>query len=96
MKVELVIITGEGHDEDAFAHGLEFELSEIPRTGECINLSRPDQSGSSTFVVRAVHWALDYKNCDPKSHRVGKATVVTLECEFVLGPYDYEEHKDIR
>jgi len=97
MRVQLVIVTDDTQDEDVFAHGLEFEMPEVPRVGECVVLSRPDQAGSTSFIVTAVHWGLKYpeKNLHPRAdaHVVGEAGVVTLECEFVLGPSVSEEHK---
>ncbi len=93
MRVQLVILTDQDHDENTFAHGLEFDLPEIPRTGECVVLSRPGQAGSSSFIVRAVHWNLKHPDSNPNAHGVGEAVMVTLECEFAIGPYDQEEHK---
>ena len=93
MRVQLVIITDQGHDKDAFAHGLEFDLPEIPRTGETVVLSRPGQAGSSSFIIRAVHWNLKHPDSTPNAHGVGGVVMVTLECEFELCPYDLEEHK---
>jgi len=96
MRVEFVLAPVE--DEEPH-HRLVFEMPGVPQTGDCVTISRPDQSGNTEFVVSRICWTLDYRDTG-SSHYVGETVVgttssVTVECEFVAGPFSSEEHKRI-
>ena len=94
MRVELILEPVEGEEPH---HKLEFEMPGAPRTGDCVTISRPGQSGCTDFIVRRTCWTLDYPEMESKHHAgecvVGSTSSVAVECEFVAGPYSAEEHK---
>jgi len=94
MRVELVLVPIE--DEEPH-HKLVFEMPGVPQPGDCVTISRPGQSGSSEFIVKRTCWTLDHPETGSIHHAgesiVGVTTAVTVECEFVAGPYSFEEHK---
>lgn len=94
MKVEIVLVP----IEDKEPHQkLMFEMPGVPRAGDRVTISRPDQSGNTEFVVSRSCWALDYPETGSIHHAgesiVGSTISVTVECEFVAGAYSSEEHK---
>ena len=94
MRVELALVPIE--DEEPH-HKLVFEMPGVPQTGDCVTISRPGQSGNTEFIVSRTCWTLDYPETGSIHHAgesvVGNTTSVTVECEFVAGPYSFEEHK---
>ena len=78
--------------------GLVFEMPGVPMAGDGVSISRPGQEGCTNFIVRRTCWDLDYPEEGP-AHRyagesvIGTTNAVTVECEFVVGPYSSEEHK---
>ncbi len=96
MKVELVLVPVE--DEEPH-HKLLFEMPGVPRAGDCVMISRPGQSGSTEFIVSRTCWTLDYPEAGSIHHAgepiIGTTSSVTVECEFVAGPYSSEEHKSV-
>jgi hypothetical protein len=94
MRVELVLMPIQ--DEEPH-HRLMFEMPGVPQAGDCLTISRPGQSGHTEFVVRRACWTLEHP-CTGSPHHAGEIVVgttnaVTVECEFVAGPYSSEEHK---
>ncbi len=96
MRVELVLAPV-GEEEPH--HRLVFEMPGVPRTGDCVTVSRPDQSGNTEFVVKRTCWTLDHPETGSTHHAgesvVGTTTSVTVECEFVAGAFSSEEHKRV-
>jgi len=96
MRVELVLVPVE--DEEPH-HNLAFEMPGVPRTGDCVTISRPGQSGNTELIVSSVCWALDYPETGSIHHAgetvVGTTNSVTVACEFVAGSYSSEEHKSV-
>ena len=96
MKVELVLAPLEVEEPH---HRLVFEMPGVPRTGDCVTVSRPDQSGNTEFVVNRTCWILDHPETGSPYHIgesvVGTTASVTVECEFVAGPLSSEEHKRV-
>ncbi len=96
MRVELVLTPLE---EEEPHHRLVFEMPGVPRTGDCVTISRPGQSGNTEFVVNRTYWTLDHPETGSTHHAgeslVGTTTSVTVECEFVAGPFSSEEHKRV-
>jgi len=96
MKVELVLVPIE--DEEP-RHTLVFEMPGVPRAGDCVTISRPCQSGSTEFIVSRTCWTLDHPETGSIHHAgesvVGVTTSVTVECQFVAGPYSFEEHRRV-
>lgn len=94
MKVELVLAPL--GDEEPH-HKLVFEMPGVPQTGDCVTISRPDQSGNTEFVVSRTCWTLDHPESGSMHHAgesvTGTTNSVTVECEFVAGPFSSEEHK---
>ncbi|MDH5411769.1 MAG: hypothetical protein OEY16_10315 [Alphaproteobacteria bacterium] len=94
MRVEFVFIPLEGKEPD---HGLAFEMPGIPQKGDHVTITRPGQAGAASFIVRRIHWTLDYPG--PAMARcgarpvVGTTTAAIVECEFEPGPFSFEEHK---
>jgi len=96
MKVELVLVPLEDKDP---RHTLLFEMPGVPRAGDCVTISQPGQSGSAEFIVNRTCWTLDYPEAGSMHHAgefvVGTTSAVSVECEFVAGPYSFEEHKSV-
>jgi hypothetical protein len=94
MKVELVLSPIE---EEVPHHKLVFEMPGVPRAGDCVTVTRPGQAGSSEFIVSRTCWTLDCPETGEMHHAgeavVGITTAVIVECEYVAGPYSFEEHK---
>lgn len=94
MRVEFVFTPKEGEEAD---HGQAFEMPGMPQKGDYMTITRPGQAGAASFIVRRVHWMLDYPG--PATARCGARPVtgttnsVIVECEFEPGPYSFEEHK---
>lgn len=94
MEVRLIMVPPGGGEAD---YSLDFVLSEVPRAGEVITVSRGEKYGLETFLVRSVWWefnfpegaAVHYAGNEPK----GKLIKVNIECEFARGPHMSEDHK---
>ncbi len=84
-------------DESEGDHTLPFDVPAVPQVGDWVSVARPGQSGTAGFVVRRLRWVLDYPEagpCQPAGREaVGTTNAVTVECEFAVGPYVSEEHK---
>ena len=99
MKVQLLIVAGDetADGRSAFGHGMDFEMPSVPRAGDLVTVSHPDQEGQTWFVVRRAVWSLDHPGAAgpyrADAHPVGAPGKVVLECEFAVGPYQSEEHK---
>ncbi|NQU61653.1 MAG: hypothetical protein HQ512_11035 [Rhodospirillales bacterium] len=96
MKIQFMLFPDEGDEPD---HSLTFELPGMPQTGDRVTISHPSQEGCTDFIVRRIHWNLDHPDSGP-SHRasefvIGTTSAVTVECEFQVGPYASEEHKEV-
>jgi hypothetical protein len=94
MKVSLVFVPPEGGESD---YSLDFELPAIPRPGDYISIRRPNQDGTSDFIVRRTWWHLHYPS-DALYQAEGDNTIgtvrgIAVECEFARGPYSGDEHK---
>ncbi len=94
MDIQFLLFEDEG---DKPSQSLTFDLPEVPRSGDRVTISRPNQEGCSNFIVRRTRWQLDYPDAQT-SHRVGENVVgntsaITIECTFALGTYSSEEHK---
>jgi len=90
MRVELVRVPTETEEPH---HKLVFEMPGVPQTGDCVTISRPHQSGNTEFIVSRTYWTLGYPETG-SGHRAGESVVgvtrsVTVECEFVAGPYSF-------
>jgi hypothetical protein len=100
MKVQLLIITGDENagGQNVLGHGMDFEMPSVPRAGDLVTVSHPDQEGQTWFVVRRTIWSLDHPGAAgpyrADTHPTGAPGKVILECEFAVGPYQSEEHKD--
>ena len=96
MRVELVLAP---LDEEEPHQRLIFEMPGVPQTGDCVTVSRPDQSGNTEFVVNRTCWTLDHPETGSQHHAgdsvVGTTSSVIVECEFVTGPFSSEEHKRV-
>ena len=96
MKIELVLAPFE---EEEPHHRLVFEMPGVPQAGDCVTISRPDQSGNTEFIVRRTSWALNSYETgathQADASAVGTTSSVTVECEFVAGPFSSEEHESI-
>jgi hypothetical protein len=94
MRVELVLAPIE--DEEPH-HKLVFEMPSVPRAGDCVTISRPGQSGNTELIVNRTCWALDCPETGSIHHAgetaIGTTKSVIVECEFVAGPFSFEEHQ---
>ena len=100
MKVQFLIVANDENvsDKNIFGHGMEFEIPSVPGTGDLVTVSHPDQEGQAWFIVRRTIWSLSHPGAAvpyrAEKHPVGAAAKAILECEFAVGPYQFEEHKD--
>lgn len=96
MKIELVLAPVE---EEESHHRLVFEMPGVPQSGDCITITRPDQSGNTEFVVTRTCWTLNSHETGAMQHAgesaVGTTSSVIVECAFVAGAFSSEEHKSI-
>ena len=60
---------------------LDFELFSIPRPGDHIFISRPQQNGTENFVVTRTAWHLHYPEANENDESVGETREITIECE---------------
>ena len=100
MKVQILIIEDDETpgEKNICGHGMEFEMPNTPQAGDLVTVSHPDQEGETWLVVRRIIWVLDHPG-GTTAHRIGEHPIgavskAILECEFAVGPYQSEEHKD--
>lgn len=96
MKVQFLLFPLGGEEPD---QSLEFDVPGVPQPGDCVMISRPDQSGSSEYIVRRTLWDLESPDAE-HAHRAGDAAIgtantISVECEFHVGQYSSEEHKGV-
>ena len=100
MKVQLLIVTPDENagEKNVFGHGMEFEMPSVPGTNDLVTVLHPDQEGQAWFVVRRIIWSLNHPGAvvpyRAEKHPVGAVAKAIVECEFAVGPYQSEEHKD--
>ncbi len=96
MKVHVIFTPRE---TDQPVDGLEFDMPDVPRPGDCITIQRPGQEGATDFIVRQRYWTLEHPQCAPAPKAgesvVGSTRAVTIECEFSVGALSSEEHKRV-
>jgi hypothetical protein len=95
MKVNLAFVS---EDDQLLEPHLECDLPCLPQRGDTITILRSEQSGSAKLTVRNIHWVLDH-SAESRPHQASKIAPghlnqVTLECEFVVGSYTSEEHRN--
>jgi hypothetical protein len=86
MKVNLSFVPPGGGEID---YSIPFEIPELPRAGDYIYITRPDQKGTENFIVKRTWWNLTF---DEKTG-TGSQTDIWVECEFALSPLSSENHK---
>lgn len=59
---------------------LQFELSTIPRQGDHVFISMPDQTAPEEFVVRRTSWHLHHPDAQNVPESVGGIREITVEC----------------
>ena len=86
-------------------YGMTMDMPTLPRAGDYISVLRvgiddqkQEDKGSNDFLVRRVMWDCEYPDDGLSSHKVGtepigRVTQVYVECEFTLGPFSSESHK---
>jgi hypothetical protein len=96
MKIEPVLAPVENEETH---HRLVFEMPGAPHIGDCVTISRPHRSGHTECVVSRTFRALDHPETGSAHHAgepvVGTTASVTVECEFVAGPFSSGEHRKI-
>ncbi|QND50800.1 hypothetical protein HB779_02030 [Phyllobacterium sp. 628] len=80
-------------------YSLDFDLPEVPRTGEYISIQRPDKREpfGEDVIVRNVWWRLTHPETagfasEPK---IGKVQEIIVECEPALSPYSSDAWKKL-
>lgn len=72
-------------------YSMLFELPELPRPGDYISVTRPDEPEpySEDFVVRAVWWRLHHPETEAVTSKpkTGGLREIFVECEIAVGPY---------
>lgn len=94
MNIQFLLFQNEGEKP---SHSIMFDLPGVPQSGDLVTITRPDQEGSSNFIVRRIVWGLDYpESISPQrvgQPTIGKTASITVECTYALGSYASEEHK---
>ena len=95
MRVNLTFVPPGGGEAD---YSLEFDMPVLPRAGDNISISRPNQTGTEDFIVRRVWWQLSHPSTGlyddgDKPRPMGKADAVWVECEFAESGWSSEAHK---
>jgi hypothetical protein len=78
-RVSLAFVPPGGGQTD---YSIEAELPGVPAAGDYLVFHRPDEEGTSDFIVRRVWWRIG-----------GDVDGVTVECEFALGRTSSEGHR---
>lgn len=94
MLVRLVFVPPGGGEAD---YSMDFELPEIPRPGDYITIRRGEKPYTEDFVVRRTWWSLEYPETEgftAKEGEHGKFRQAAVECEFAIGPFSSEDHKN--
>lgn len=103
FKVSLVVVPPGGGEAD---YSLDMMMPALPREGDYISVLRSGGApkddkhiGSEDFIVRRVWWMLDWPDDGQISHTagegpVGTVTQIGIECEYAIGHYSSQAHKD--
>lgn len=86
MKVNLSFVPPNGGETD---YSLPIDMPEIPRSGDYISISRPNQKGVESFIVKRTWWNLEFD----AQKETGTTKEIWVECEFALSPSSSENHK---
>lgn len=87
MEVNLSFVPPGGGEND---YSLPIDMPEIPRAGDYISILRPGQKGTESFLVKRTWWQLSFDDTTKK----GSTQEIWVECEFALGPYNSDDHKN--
>jgi len=80
MLVRLVFVPLGGGEAD---YSMDFEVPAIPRAGD--------------YIVRRTWWSLQYPDTEgftAKEGEHGEFRQAAIECEFAIGPFSSEDHKN--
>lgn len=79
-------------------YSMEFEVPEIPRTGDYISVRRPDiEPWTEDFIVRQVWWQLKDTGEKPyrdENDKPGTVTEIFVEVDQAIGPYAADRWRD--
>ena len=97
MIAKFVFVPPDGGEAD---FSLDFQIDTPPQPGDYITIRRPDEHGTSDFVVRRCWWQLKHPisamtgQVDAATpDQYGEVTGLVIECEFAVGPFSSETHK---
>ena len=77
MKVNLSFVPPGGGETD---YTLPMEMPEIPRAGDYISVFRPEEQGTSDFIVKRTWWNVEFN----EGAESGSTKSIWVECEFAL------------
>ena len=86
MKVNLSFVPPGGGETD---YTLPMEMPEIPRAGDYISVFRPEEQGTSDFIVKRTWWNVEFN----EGAESGSTKSIWVECEFAKGHASSESHK---
>lgn len=77
-------------------YSLDFDLPEVPRSGDYISIQRPDKPEpfGEDLIVRKVWWRLDHPETNgfgSDQPKIGSVREMVVECEVALGPYSSDD-----
>ncbi len=77
MKVHLSFVPPGGGETD---YTLLMEMPEIPKAGDYISVFRPEEQGTSDFIVKRAWWNMEFN----EGAESGSTKSIWVECEFAL------------
>jgi hypothetical protein len=87
INVRLEFVPPGGGETD---YSLEAMLPAVPRPGDYIMVSQPNETGASAFIVRRIWWMLH----NPTNGIAASVNRITAECEFARGPLMSKSHEE--
>ena len=93
MKATLFFVPPGGGEHN---YSLDFELPGVPQPGDYISITRPNEQGTSDFIVRRTWWSLHYPS--DATYKVdgdsthGSVKEINVECEYARAFTSSEGH----
>ena len=77
-------------------YSLDFDLPEVPRSGDYISVQRPDKPEpyGEDLIVRKVWWRLNHPETGGYSHgnaKIGSVNEIIIECDPAASPYSSDQ-----
>lgn len=95
MKIRLIFVPPGGGEAD---YSLLFDLPALPRPGDYISITKPKEVGTHDFIVRRTWWQLKSTETRVAVYSTDVEIVdtgceISVECEYSIGEYAAESHK---